>query len=308
MRKGEQKMTRFGSLVVAFALLAAFVSPAGAQLASPADVPSRLVGAWTVMFQGGKPRTLNVSTATPKSGDVFAITGTYNFSGDREAPFTDGEAVQLPDGIQIKFNSASGAAMTATLKSDGSFTGISKYQGKDFPMVIAKGAVAASAGPAPDRAFADEDKDWGIAPSSTPQGPPHGKPTPMSIPGAKVIKTLALKSFLDANKQVVVVDVLNSSSGTRETIPGAHWMPGAGDGRFFNAEKSRLSKALEKVTGGDKNRPLVFLCISSQCWESYNACLHALEAGYKDVTWYRGGTNSWKAARQEMKAPEKFNW
>ena len=156
------------------------------------------------------------------------------------------------------------------------------------------------------QAFSFEDKDWNVATATTPQGPPFGKPTPMSIPGARVISTLALKALLDINKQVVVVDVLDSK--TRATIPGAYWMPGAGDSRFFAAEKIRFAAALEKVAGGDKTRPIVFMCISSECWESYNACLHAIEAGYKDVLWYRGGTNAWNGASLARKTPERFNW
>jgi len=127
------------------------------------------------------------------------------------------------------------------------------------------------------QAFSYEDKDWGVAPESRPQGPPFGKPTPTSIPGARVIKTLELKALLESTKEVVVIDALGSS--TRTTIPGAYWMPGAG-ARFGRAENFRFAAALEKITGGDKNRPIVFLCLSSECWESYNACLHALEAGY----------------------------
>jgi PQQ-dependent catabolism-associated CXXCW motif protein len=158
----------------------------------------------------------------------------------------------------------------------------------------------------PITAFSFEDKDWNVEATTTPKsGRPHA-PTPTSIPGARVIKTLELKSLLETNKKVVVVDVLDSK--TRKSIPGAFWLSGAGDGQFFAAEKSRFSAALEKLTGGDKTRPIVFLCISSECWLSYNASLHALEAGYKDVIWYRGGTNSWSGARLEWKEPERVSW
>ena len=160
--------------------------------------------------------------------------------------------------------------------------------------------------PPQDQAFSYESKDWGVAPASRPQGPPFGKPTPTSIPGARVIKSLELKGLLDANKQVVVIDVLDSK--TRTTVPGAYWMPGAGDSRFYGAEISRFAAALDKLLGGDKNRPVVFVCLSSECWESYNACLHAIDAGYKDVLWYRGGTNAWAGANLDRKRPERIDW
>lgn len=161
--------------------------------------------------------------------------------------------------------------------------------------------------PQPIATFSFEDKDWGVQATTTPnRGPRYHAPTPTSIPGARVIKTLELKALLEANKSVVLIDVLDSKG--RRSIPGAFWMSGAGDGQFFAAEKSRFSAALERLSGGDKTRPVVFLCISSECWLSYNASLHALEAGYKDVIWYRGGTDAWRGANLDWKRPEIVNW
>lgn len=160
--------------------------------------------------------------------------------------------------------------------------------------------------PQPIAAFSYEDKDWGIEPTATPKRAPYHAPTPLAIHGARVIKTLELKALLDTNKSVLVVDVLDSK--TRKSIPGAIWMPGAGEGQFYAAEKERFSAALEKASSGDKARPIVFLCLSSECWLSYNAALHALEAGYKDIIWYRGGTNSWTGASLDWTKPERINW
>lgn len=171
-----------------------------------------------------------------------------------------------------------------------------------FSTSIVFGQVPFPPLPQPVTAFSFEDKNWNIEATTTPKSGLLHAPTPTSIPGARVIKTLELKALLDANRNVVVVDVLDSK--TRKSIPGAFWLPGAGDGQFYAAEKSRFTTALEKLTGGDKTRPLVFLCISSECWLSYNASLRALEAGYKDVIWYRGGTNSWTGASFELTKPE----
>jgi PQQ-dependent catabolism-associated CXXCW motif protein len=160
--------------------------------------------------------------------------------------------------------------------------------------------------PQPITTFSFEDKDWNVEATTTPNGGRPHAPTPTSIPGARTIKTLELKALLETNKGVVVVDVYDSK--TRKSVPGAFWLSGAGDGRFFAAEKSRFATALEKLTGSDKTRPLVFLCFNSECWLSYNASLHALEAGYKDVIWYRGGTNSWTGANLEWTKPESVSW
>lgn len=85
-------------------------------------------------------------------------------------------------------------------------------------------------------------------------------------------------------------------------------MSGAGSGQFYAAEKSRFATALENMTGGDKTRPLVFLCLNSECWWSYNAALRALEAGYEDVIWYRGGTDAWRGASLEWIRPKSVSW
>jgi len=160
--------------------------------------------------------------------------------------------------------------------------------------------------PQPVTTFSFEDKDWKIEPTTTVKRAPYHEPTPTTIPGARVIKTMELKGLLESTKDIVVIDVLDIKE--RKSIPGALWMSGAGDGQFYGAEKSRFSAALDKITEGNKNRPIVFLCLSSECWLSYNASLHALEAGYKDVIWYRGGTAAWTGASLEWKKPERVNW
>ena len=172
--------------------------------------------------------------------------------------------------------------------------------------VPAFGQVPFPQNPQPSAAFSFEDADWGVEATTTPKTPPHHANTPTTIPGGRVIRTLELKALIESNTQVVVIDVLDTA--TRTSIPGAFWLSGAGDSQFFHAEKVRFSAALEKLTNRDKTRPLVFLCLSSKCWLSYNASLHAIEAGYRDVIWYRGGTNAWTGASLERTKPERFNW
>lgn len=154
--------------------------------------------------------------------------------------------------------------------------------------------------------FSFEDKDWQIDSTARPKKAPYHGPTPTTVPGARVIKTLELKAMLDSNKNLVVIDVLDVRN--RKSIPGALLLAGAGDGQFFGGEKSRFATALEKITVGDKDRPIVFLCLSSECWLSYNASLHAVEAGYKNIIWYRGGTNSWAGASFELTTPQNVSW
>ena len=73
------------------------------------------------------------------------------------------------------------------------------------------------------------------------------------------------------------------------------------------AEETRLA-VLEKLTGGDKKRPIVFLCLNAECWLSYNASLYAAEAGHEDVIWYRGGSQAWLGASLDSKTPQSVDW
>ena len=164
-----------------------------------------------------------------------------------------------------------------------------------------------SSAPAAATSYANEDKDFGVPPASRPKRAPYHAPTPLQIPGATVIKTVELKHLIDTNPRVVIIDVLNTRT-SRATIPGAVWLPRAGDGDFFAAERERFAVALQKLTGGEMGRPLVFLCLNSECWLSYNASLHAIEAGYTKVMWYRGGSEAWAAAGYDMRGMQATSW
>ncbi|MBL8388851.1 MAG: hypothetical protein JNK17_11595 [Hydrogenophaga sp.] len=160
--------------------------------------------------------------------------------------------------------------------------------------------------PQPALSFSFEDKDWGVEATTSPKTAPFHGPTPITIPGGRVIKTLELKALLEREKRLLVVDVLYNKA--RKTIPGSVMMRGGGEAPFYAAEKARFSAALEKLTEGDKTRAIVFLCLSSECWLSYNASLYAIDAGYKDVLWYRGGTNAWAGASLEASSPQELVW
>ena len=163
-------------------------------------------------------------------------------------------------------------------------------------LCIAALVLSLSAGAA-ERVDLDEDQDWGIAPTSQLRQPPYSAPTPRSIPGVATISTPGLKALLEAGaaQEPVLIDV--ASGDGHRTLPGAFWLPGAGRGaNFIDELQSSLAALLAQLTGGDKQRPVVFFCVNTQCWLSYNAALRAAAAGYTSVYWYRGGLEAWRAA------------
>lgn len=161
-------------------------------------------------------------------------------------------------------------------------------------VLIAAGAVQAQ--PAPGgHGFADEDRDWGIAPTNQLRQQPYHGPTPLEIPGAQAVQTRQLQAMLAGPVSPILIDVLSDDGHV--TLTGAVWLSGAGRGaNFLDPVQSTLTQLLAQLSGGDKARPLVFFCASAQCWLSYNAALRAVAAGYSRVYWYRGGVDAWTAA------------
>lgn len=135
-------------------------------------------------------------------------------------------------------------------------------------------------------------------------------PVPATLDGATVVGTADGLEALMRKREPLLIDVLprqpkpeNRNPALpwiekRETIPGAFWLPNTGFGELPPATMAYFQDTLERLTGGDKAKPLVFFC-EPQCWQSWNAARRALtELGYTQVYWYPEGTAGWKEAGQ----------
>jgi PQQ-dependent catabolism-associated CXXCW motif protein len=154
--------------------------------------------------------------------------------------------------------------------------------------------------------YGEEDRDWGVPPRSQLRTVEYHAPTPVQIPGGRVVATTALSEMMQKEPRPYLIDVLGG--GEHRTISGAFWMIGAGAGDMSRDEERRFVEALNKFAAGDKKRPLVFFCVDSQCWLSYNAALRAIAAGYSNVMWYRGGVAAWREAGLGLATSEPFYW
>ena len=265
-----------------------------------------LVGSWQVEVEGEKRlRQLEVSGFRGQA-DGPGVLGAWYGWADGHLESVAAKAVLTDGKLRIEITTPAASVIVAEqLTADslqGSFTSKS---GNKKPIRLARIAYDLSD---LTRAFADEEKDFGVAPTSTLTTRYHDK-TPVSVPGATTIRTLALKALLDGQSPPIAIDVLGTMAGQRTTIPNAIWLGlNAGDGRVFAAENERFAAVLAKLTNDDKARAVVFFCLNSECWLSYNASLRAVAAGYKNVYWYRGGWTSWKAARLPLVKTEAFAW
>ena len=265
-----------------------------------------LVGSWQVTVEGEKRlRQLEVSGVRDELDGLDVLRAWYGWADSHLEPVTAKAA--LTDGKpRIEITTPAASVIIAELVTSDSLQGIfTSKSGNKNPIRLSRIAHDLSD---LTRPFAEEEKDFGIAPTGTLATRYHAK-TPMTVPGATTIKTLALKALLDSGSPPVVIDVLGGTEGPRTTIPNAIWLGiSAGDGKVYAAENAKFADVVARLTNDDKAKPVVFFCLNSECWLSYNASLRALAVGYKNVYWYRGGWTSWNAAKLPLVTAEAFKW
>lgn len=141
-----------------------------------------------------------------------------------------------------------------------------------------------------------EQQDYGVPPQQQLQTQLHS-PTPTSIPGGQTITTDRLLALYQQGAQngLLVFHVL----GGGQTLPNAqNAAPASQPGSFEDKTQQEFGQYLQQVTQGNKGRPMVFYCMNTQCWMSYNAALRAIHLGFTQVYWYRGGIEAWQQAQQ----------
>lgn len=135
-------------------------------------------------------------------------------------------------------------------------------------------------------------------------------PVPRSLKGAEVVdgtKAAALQA-----EGAVMIDVYPRApkpaglpqnaiwrSPKHTSIKGAFWLPNVGYGKLAPEPEAYFRSSLDRLSGGAKDRPLVFFCLKD-CWMSWNAAKRALEWGYSRVVWFPDGTDGWQAIGNEL--------
>ena len=135
---------------------------------------------------------------------------------------------------------------------------------------------------------------------------------PSNIEGGKLI-SLDLLEQLIVKEKPILIDVMTAEQSllnkysfgllgkviARANIPGSIWMPKIGQGKLSETDEAQMKINLTKLTDGDVSKPMVYYCLSD-CWVSWNAARRAISMGYKQVYWFKDGTDVWSDAGLEL--------
>jgi len=120
---------------------------------------------------------------------------------------------------------------------------------------------------------------------------------PLKVDGVQTVTPKQAKCLLDNfGKDITVIAAMNNDMN----LPGAHLLPSAGSGSNDPMVQTNVAAAIDKLTAGDKSRPLLIYCHHYACQLSYHGVARAVDAGYSSVFWLRDGIKGWADAGYEQ--------
>jgi thiosulfate/3-mercaptopyruvate sulfurtransferase len=126
--------------------------------------------------------------------------------------------------------------------------------------------------------------------------------------GYNVVATAELKEWIDAGKDMVIVDTMPyEASYKKNHVPGAvQFLFPIPDMPQWNTQETdgKSQEDFAKLLGSDKNKTIVIYCGFVKCTRSHNGAAWAVKLGYKNVYRYPGGIFAWKGADYPMEASE----
>ena len=127
--------------------------------------------------------------------------------------------------------------------------------------------------------------------------------TPTALPGAKVISAAEAQALIAQG--MAVYDVRVEEEFEKAHIPGARSVAyKEGSAKEVDFDRADDQFALYKLPK-DKNTPFIMYCDGTICWKSYKSAVMAMEAGHKNVYWFRGGLPEWKEAGLPIAAKQE---
>lgn len=299
-------------ILACLALLFAVQAPVAHAQRSLEQLRQELIASWLMTVEGEKRTSLlTLSEIAQESEGSYLLNARYGWTDGVQA-IVRIELIQNAQDLRLILRTSAGALISVRRTSPDGFEGTLKPgRGAEKAVRLERLAddqlqekIKESKAAAMKQVFADEDRDWRVAPPKAAHTGRMHAPTPKELPGAKTLTAMELRALREQSPAPILIDVLTGDG--HRTIPGAHWLREAGVASFSDAQRENLRLDLAKLAGGRKDAPLVFFCLSSECWLSYNAGLRAIELGYTNVSWFRGGTAAWQRAGFETREAEPY--
>ncbi len=124
--------------------------------------------------------------------------------------------------------------------------------------------------------------------------------TPTSLPGAKIISAREAQDLIA--KGIPLYDVRDEEEYKIAHIPGSRSVPyREGSAKEVGFDPGDDQFALNRLPK-DKDAPLMMYCDGTICWKSYKSATMAVQNGWKNVYWFRGGFPEWKEAGLPVEA------
>lgn len=119
--------------------------------------------------------------------------------------------------------------------------------------------------------------------------------------GYDVVTTGELKQWIDAGREMVVVDTMPfKDSYKKQHVPGAvQFQFPIPEMKTWDTKETdgKTPDDFAKLLGSDKNKTVVIYCGFVKCTRSHNGAAWAVKLGYKNVFRHPGGIFAWKGAK-----------
>ena len=109
---------------------------------------------------------------------------------------------------------------------------------------------------------------------------------PDTMPGTTIVSAEEVIEMILANPELVLIDSRKKTEYIKGHIEGAV--------NIVNTEL--VLEDLESIAP-DRNRALLFYCNGVRCLRSSDSIARAVDWGYTNIFWFRGGWNEWTEKR-----------
>ena len=109
---------------------------------------------------------------------------------------------------------------------------------------------------------------------------------PGSIPGAVTVSAEKVIELILINPDLVIIDSRKKTEYSKGHIEGA-----------VNILNTAMQLEDLDMIAPDKTSAMLFYCNGTRCLRSSDAASKALEWGYKNIFWFRGGWHEWTEKR-----------